>query len=366
MLADAAEARSGPARPSARGRPVPGTVPRDASGTSDAFEQQFCANSLHSAGFARSQAYRGRHASPSLVRRSRRTASGTPTTRGVERQAVYLDRDDGRAFLAQLWRAVDRFRLDVYALCLMPNHYHFVVECSRDLLSRALHRVNGLYAEAFNAKYRRSGHLWGDRFALWQVRDEEHLEATCAYVLREPGPRRALLDAPTDWPWSWSRYARAAASSVISGTPASACETGQSSFASSAASRNAVRVQSRAPRPRTVERDLRDPRPRDERDRRRRRSRSGGVPALARPLRERHREAGRVRRRDQLLRARLAARRLLRRAPPSSRRAARTRPSRPRRSCPTRSSGRPSTSPLRGARPPCRSPPSSLRARRAR
>ncbi len=65
------------------------------------------------------------------------------TTRGVERRKVYLDRDDGREFLAQLWRAVDRFRLDVYALCLMPNHYHFVVECPRDLLSRALHRVNG-------------------------------------------------------------------------------------------------------------------------------------------------------------------------------------------------------------------------------
>ena len=108
------------------------------------------------------------------------------TTRGVERRKVYLDRDDGREFLAQLWRAVDRFRLDVYGLCLMPNHYHFVVECSRDLLSRALHRVNGLYAQGFNAKYRRTGHLWGDRFALWQVRDDEHLESTCAYVRANP------------------------------------------------------------------------------------------------------------------------------------------------------------------------------------
>jgi len=43
------------------------------------------------------------------------------TTRGVERRKVYLDRDDGREFLAQLWRAVDRFQLHVYALCLMPT-----------------------------------------------------------------------------------------------------------------------------------------------------------------------------------------------------------------------------------------------------
>src|SRR5688572_19041005 len=66
------------------------------------------------------------------------------TTRGVERRKVYLDRDDGREFLGQLWRAVNRFRLDVYALCLMPNHYHFVVECARDAFTRAAPRQRPL------------------------------------------------------------------------------------------------------------------------------------------------------------------------------------------------------------------------------
>ena len=74
----------------------------------------------------------------------------------------------------------------------MTNHYHFVVEGRRELVSRGMHRLNGLYAEAFNAKYGRSGHLWGDRFALWQVRDEEHLEATCRYVLLNPVRARPL------------------------------------------------------------------------------------------------------------------------------------------------------------------------------
>ena len=89
------------------------------------------------------------------------------TTRGVERRSVYLDPDDHRDFLVLLRTAVERFDLRALALCLMPNHYHLVVECARDALSQALHRVNGVYAESFNGKYRRSGHLWGDRFALW-------------------------------------------------------------------------------------------------------------------------------------------------------------------------------------------------------
>ena len=122
---------------------------------------------------------------------------------------MFLDRDDGRGFLLELWRAVERFDLHPLALCLMPNHYHLVADAARDLLSRALHRVNGSYAQRFNAKYDRSGHLWGGRFALWQVRDDEHLRSTCLYVVRNP-VRAGLCEAPADWPWSWSRYEGAA------------------------------------------------------------------------------------------------------------------------------------------------------------
>lgn len=124
----------------------------------------------------------------------------------MERRRVFLDRGDGRAFLRRLNQAVAAHELDVHALCLMPNHYHLVVECRRVTLSRALHRVNGIYAEEFNAKYARNGHLWGDRFALRQIRDEDHLHAACAYVLANP-VRAGLCQTVADWPWSGSRYA---------------------------------------------------------------------------------------------------------------------------------------------------------------
>jgi len=127
------------------------------------------------------------------------------TTRGVERRDVYLDRDDRLAFLIQLRYAVEQNDWDVYALCLMTNHYHLVVEGMRDLISRGMHRLNGVYAERFNAKYDRSGHLWGDRFALWQVRDDDHLQATCRYVLLNP-VRAGLCERAADWEWTWSRF----------------------------------------------------------------------------------------------------------------------------------------------------------------
>jgi putative transposase len=127
------------------------------------------------------------------------------TARGVEQRRVYLDRGDARWFMTQLWRALDKLDLRALVLCLMPNHYHFVAEGVREQLSKALHRVNGVYAADFNEKYGRSGHLWGDRFALWQIRDDEHLRETCRYVMANP-VRAGLCERPSDWEWSWSRY----------------------------------------------------------------------------------------------------------------------------------------------------------------
>jgi REP element-mobilizing transposase RayT len=202
------------------------------------------------------------------------------TTRGVERRRVFLDRDDGRCFLGLLSRAVAAFELQAYALCLMPNHYHLVVESVRDALSRAMHRVNGAYAEEFNVKYRRSGHLWGDRFALWQIRDEGHLAAACDYVVQNP-VRAGLCERASDWPWSRSRYA-SEASTETSGTPASAIETGQFTLAVSAASRNAS-SSSPGTVPRTVRATRVIPVPGTNVTVADVSSRSAGVPAWARP-----------------------------------------------------------------------------------
>lgn len=128
------------------------------------------------------------------------------TTRGVDGCVVFRDRDDRLSFLAQLWQATRRNDWHVYVVCLMTTHYHLVLKARREAVSRGLHRLNGLHAETFNARHGRTGHLWGDRFALWQVRDDEHLRATCDYVLQNP-VRAGLCARASDWEWAWSRFA---------------------------------------------------------------------------------------------------------------------------------------------------------------
>jgi putative transposase len=126
------------------------------------------------------------------------------TTRGVARQAISRDDEDRRLFLVLLARATRRTNWGCHAFCLMPNHHHVIVETHQDLLSVGLRQLNGRYAQAFNERHERTGHLFGDRVAAFVIRDEEHLRAAAEYVVQNP-VRAGLCRRADDWPWSGAR-----------------------------------------------------------------------------------------------------------------------------------------------------------------
>jgi putative transposase len=126
------------------------------------------------------------------------------TARGVDRAALFRDDEDRILFLRLLGDIVQRFGWRCHALCLMGTHYHLVLETVRARLSEGLHRLNGTYAQSFNHRHKRSGHVFGHHFHAWVVEDEDHLRNTCRYVLLNP-LRAGLCDTPADWPWSWCR-----------------------------------------------------------------------------------------------------------------------------------------------------------------
>ena len=123
----------------------------------------------------------------------------------MARADIYLEDDDRLFFLALAGTVVKRCAWTVHALCLMTNHFHLVVEATRVKLSAGMHRLNGAYAERFNDKYCRSGHLFGDRFFCKVIQDEDHLVDACRYVVLNP-VRAGLCDHPSEWRWCASRF----------------------------------------------------------------------------------------------------------------------------------------------------------------
>lgn len=125
-------------------------------------------------------------------------------SRGVARSVIYPEADDFAMFIRLLGTVIRLFRWTHHAFCLMPNHYHLVFESSRVDLSNGMHRLNFLYAQGFNHRYERVGHLFQNRFGVRMVEGDHHLANVCAYVLDNP-VRAGLTATAEEWPWSSAR-----------------------------------------------------------------------------------------------------------------------------------------------------------------
>lgn len=129
------------------------------------------------------------------------------TARGTNRTAIVVDDLDCEAFTSLLALVVRRWRWYVAAFCLMPNHYHLVVEAPVQRLSRGMHALNGRHARRFNERHGRSGHLFQERFDARLIESEEHLGTACAYVIDNP-VRAGLCATAEDWPWAFVATSR--------------------------------------------------------------------------------------------------------------------------------------------------------------
>ncbi len=124
-------------------------------------------------------------------------------TRGIERRRVFENADDYEDLLRRLDRVLVESGVSCLAWALMPNHVHLVLGRTHVSLSRVMARVNTGYAVRFNRRYRRSGHLFQNRFASRLVRTTEDLLQVIRYVHMNPLAARLVpsLAALEAFPW---------------------------------------------------------------------------------------------------------------------------------------------------------------------
>lgn len=119
--------------------------------------------------------------------------------RGNERRAIFRSDADRERFLQTLAEMVSRFGVLVHVYCLMPNHYHLVVETPRGNLSRALGWFQVTYTVRFNARHRRSGHLFQGRFKAQLVGADDYARELVRYAHLNPvRPRRKGAPVPAE------------------------------------------------------------------------------------------------------------------------------------------------------------------------
>jgi REP element-mobilizing transposase RayT len=123
------------------------------------------------------------------------------TSRGNERRPIVRDDEDREMFVQILGRVVLKFGLALYAWVLLDNHWHIFCRTPEPNLSRAMKMLNQLYAEYFNRRHRRVGHLFQGRYKAFLVDSDTYFREVARYVVLNP-VRAGMCEAAGGYKWS--------------------------------------------------------------------------------------------------------------------------------------------------------------------
>jgi putative transposase len=123
-------------------------------------------------------------------------------SRGNFRQTIFPDDEHYFAYLRRLTCVTSRRRWIVLDWCLMPNHYHLVLQLTDGGLSEGMKELNGCYSRWSNELFgrTRTGHLFQNRFRSRHLINDSHLWEVFRYVPNNP-VLAGLEPAPENWPW---------------------------------------------------------------------------------------------------------------------------------------------------------------------
>ncbi|MGQ0636516.1 MAG: transposase [Planctomycetaceae bacterium] len=130
--------------------------------------------------------------------------------RGVNRERIFFDKENYAYFLRKFREYVThptspkggvRHAAVVLAYCLMPNHYHFLLQVASAEFSTAMQLLGQSYAQAINRRLDRTGPLFESRFQAVHVDRESYLLHLSRYIHLNP-VAAGLVTAPEAWEYS--------------------------------------------------------------------------------------------------------------------------------------------------------------------
>ena len=84
--------------------------------------------------------------------------------RARREQDLFVEKADYQQFIDLLQETADLFNISVAAFCLMPTHYHLMVQTPDANLSRCMRHLNGIYTQRYNVGHGCDGTLFRWRY----------------------------------------------------------------------------------------------------------------------------------------------------------------------------------------------------------
>ena len=121
--------------------------------------------------------------------------------RGVAKRQTFLDHVDRMTFLSLLGRYAEELHVEIFAYCLMENHYHLFLKILKPNLSKMMQQIMSQYTHQFNLRHDRVGPLFQGRYKCRLVDADVYAKTLLRYIHLNP-LEAGIVNRLTDYPWS--------------------------------------------------------------------------------------------------------------------------------------------------------------------
>lgn len=125
--------------------------------------------------------------------------------RGQSRQDIFFQDDDYEEFFKIIAEANHHWKIQVYAYCLMRNHYHICLGTPQGNISRAMRHIDGVYTQRYNRAHHVDGPLFRGRYKAIIIDSEEYLGSVVRYIHLNP-VKAKVVEKPQEYPWSSHKF----------------------------------------------------------------------------------------------------------------------------------------------------------------
>jgi putative transposase len=123
------------------------------------------------------------------------------TQHATGKEFLFLEEKDYLYMLYLVKKISNIFNFNVLSFALMLNHIHLLIRLGNDNLAVAMQNLFQIYAEYFNKKYYRKGHVFCGPYRSALCFDDNYLLAASCYIHINP-VKAKLVENPIDYRWS--------------------------------------------------------------------------------------------------------------------------------------------------------------------
>jgi len=126
-------------------------------------------------------------------------------SRGNRGEHIFAEDQDKEYFIETLQNAAEKYKIDLYAFCIMGNHYHLLLTAPQGELAKAMHYIGSAYGSFLRRQKGWIGHVFAGRYKSLCVEKEGYLLELSRYIHLNP-VMAGLAEKPEGYKWSSYGY----------------------------------------------------------------------------------------------------------------------------------------------------------------